>query len=581
MKDMIAAITQSVLYEGYILWPYSRSALKNQRRWTFGGVYPQAWSRAHPDDVSVIRTECLLEAESPIDLSVTVRFLHVVERMIMSGDRFVDATTMNGQHHVAWQEATERTVVVPISVDPAARLDVQLPILVEAGTLHETLGVDDAGRLAAVVRRWGALDGSVEVRGWPVARGVARVGVEVRNGSAMQGDTREDAQRHTFVATHAVLHAARGRFVSPIDPPKHLAGAVAECVNDHVWPVLVGEPPDRSTILASPIILEDYPKVAPESKGDFFDGGEIDQLLVLSVLSLTEAEQQRMRESDPRAREILERCQSMTPDDVMRLHGITRELHDDDPRVRIGQRVRLRPRAGGDIMDSALAGRIATVEAVDVTTDGETHVSVSIDDDPGRDLGGPRYPAHRFFFRADEIELLEENGTDADAPRTLIAGIGNIFFGDDGFGVTVARRLLARSTRQNVTVRDFGIRGLDLAYAMQEGFDTVILVDALARGGEPGTIYVVEPDVSGDAQSFGGTMDAHGLDPVRVLQLARSLGPLPRRVVVVGCEPATIEGNANLDDSFVALSAPVARAVDDAVRVIDGLVPNATAALFS
>lgn len=85
MKDMIAAITQSVLYEGYILWPYSRSALKNQRRWTFGGVYPQAWSRAHPDDVSVIRTECLLEAESPIDLSVTVRFLHVVERMIMSG----------------------------------------------------------------------------------------------------------------------------------------------------------------------------------------------------------------------------------------------------------------------------------------------------------------------------------------------------------------------------------------------------------------------------------------------------------------------------------------------------------------
>jgi len=244
--------------------------------------------------------------------------------------------------------------------------------------------------------------------------------------------------------------------------------------------------------------------------------------------------------------------------------------------VMIGQRVRLAPRENGDVMDAALVGRLATIEAIDVTTDGVPHFSVTVDDDPGRELGMQRYPAHRFFFRADEIELVDDAPTAmrATQPRVLIAGIGNIFFGDDGFGVSVARRLGERARPANVSVRDFGIRGFDLAYALQDEYDTAILVDAMPRGGEPGSLYVLEPDLTSDAIELGISVDAHGLDPARVLQLARSIGAVPRRILVIGCEPGTIDESQSLDDSLVALSPPVARAVDEAIRLIESLVAD-------
>lgn len=248
--------------------------------------------------------------------------------------------------------------------------------------------------------------------------------------------------------------------------------------------------------------------------------------------------------------------------------------------VTIGQRVRLAPRKNGDVMDAALAGRMATIESIDVTTDDEPHFSVTVDDDPGRDLGAQRYPGHRFFFRADEIELIDgaEHAAPSAGPRVLIAGIGNIFFGDDGFGVSVARRLGERAPVPNVTVRDFGIRSFDLAYALQDGYDTAILIDVMPRGEEPGTVYVIEADLEADSIDLGVSVDAHGLDPARVLQLARSIGSVPRRILVVGCEPGTIDDSQSLDDSLIALSPPVARAVDEALSVIDALVAAITAA---
>lgn len=246
--------------------------------------------------------------------------------------------------------------------------------------------------------------------------------------------------------------------------------------------------------------------------------------------------------------------------------------------VSIGQRVRLTPRANADLMDAALADRVATIESIDVTIEGDPHFSVTIDDDPGRDLGTQRYPGHRFFFRADEIELVDAapNAPASSQPRILIAGIGNIFFGDDGFGVSVARRLGAHGTASNVVVRDFGIRGFDLAYALQDGYDTAILVDAMPRGGEPGSLYVLEPDLHSDAIALGVSVDAHGLDPARVLQLARSIGSLPRRILVIGCEPGTVDESQSLDDSLVALSPPVALAVDEALRLIESLLSDIT-----
>ena len=168
--------------------------------------------------------------------------------------------------------------------------------------------------------------------------------------------------------------------------------------------------------------------------------------------------------------------------------------------VRPGSRVRLRPRAGGDIMDIALAGKIAVIESIEQDYDGKVHVCVVVDEDPGRDIGLMRQPGHRFFFDPDEVEPLPR-GDDEDVeqpkvPRILIAGIGNIFLGDDAFGVEVVRRLSTRKLPQNVRVTDFGIRGYDLAYALLDGYDTTILVDACPRGEPAGTLYVIEPDVT-------------------------------------------------------------------------------------
>ena len=241
--------------------------------------------------------------------------------------------------------------------------------------------------------------------------------------------------------------------------------------------------------------------------------------------------------------------------------------------VTVGSRVRLRPRSGGDVMDLALAGRRAVVGSVQMTTDGEAHFVVTLDDDPGRDLGGPRYVGHRFFFRADEIDPSDGDVDPSEvSARVLVAGIGNIFFGDDGFGVATARRLATETLPDGVVVRDFGIRGLDLAYALQEDFDAAILIDAMPRGGEPGNLHVLEPDLEADA--IGTTLDAHVMDPVRVLRLAQTMGRIPRRLIVVGCEPLTAETSESLADELVTLSRPVEDAVGRAVDLVKQLIHN-------
>ncbi|HEY6392795.1 MAG TPA: hydrogenase maturation protease [Bryobacteraceae bacterium] len=168
-----------------------------------------------------------------------------------------------------------------------------------------------------------------------------------------------------------------------------------------------------------------------------------------------------------------------------------------------------------------------------------------------------RQPGHRFFFAAEEVEPL------GPPPTILIAGIGNIFLGDDGFGVEVARCLSAREFPEGVRVADYGIRGYDLAYALLDGHDFTILVDAAGRGEAPGTLYVIEPDVTGNS-----VMDAHAMNPVSVLQLANSMGPVRGRIVLVGCEPATLGG----DEGQMGLSGAVSDAMGEAVRLVEDLV---------
>jgi hydrogenase maturation protease len=245
-----------------------------------------------------------------------------------------------------------------------------------------------------------------------------------------------------------------------------------------------------------------------------------------------------------------------------------RTVEVDGVHVGRGSLVRLRPRTGGDVFDIALAGKNAIVESIQQDMEGVVSLAVVLEEDPGRDLGVARQPGHRFFFAASEVEPLGPSL----APSTrsiLVAGIGNVFLGDDGFGVEVARRLAQRELPLGVKVADYGIRGMDLAYELQEDYDAAILVDAVPRGQAPGTLYVIEPDLQ-DAEPV---LDAHSMDPVRVLGLARTLGTLPPRVLVVGCEPATA---MTLDDEelVMGLGPEVTAAIGKAVELVESVLDD-------
>lgn len=329
-SDQVRRIAETVLYEGYLLWPYRRSALKNQRRWTFGGVYPRPYSVARgEDDPWLTQTQILVEGHAGVRVDVTVRFLHVVTRRVArfrAGElEYVDELTVAGTRHLSWEEATEREIHAPGSELAALELSPRrVGIEVTSGTETEWL-VDSAGiRAGAVVRGWKALRGDLEIGADRLGNGLHRLTVRVTNTTPWEGQDREHALERTLVSTHIVAEVEYGGFVSMTDPPEALRTAAEECRNIGTWPVLVGEEGSRDTVLAAPIILEDHPRVAPESPGDLFDATEIDQLLTLNILALTDEEKREMRDSDPRAREILERAASLTPEELLKLHGVLR-----------------------------------------------------------------------------------------------------------------------------------------------------------------------------------------------------------------------------------------------------------------
>jgi hypothetical protein len=286
--DAVRKIADAVLYEGYVLWPYRRSALKNTHRFTFGGVEPG----------ESMRTEVLLEDPGDALVDVTVRFLQAVRRQLYRAGEPVDELTVDGELHVSWDEATERE----FSLAGTGRVPIDVP----SGRASERLAED-----VSVVRSWGALRGSLSVEAESLRPGLARLSATVSNSSPEGGGA--------FSSTHTILRVRGGAFVSSLDPE-----AAEACRNEGTWPVLVGEPGERNTMLSSAIILDEYPQVAPESPGDLFDGGEIDQLLTLNIMGLTDEEKAEMRATDPRVREILERTESLSHEELMRLHGVMR-----------------------------------------------------------------------------------------------------------------------------------------------------------------------------------------------------------------------------------------------------------------
>ncbi|MCA1688546.1 MAG: hypothetical protein LC714_08145 [Actinobacteria bacterium] len=343
--DAVKKIAEAVLYEGYLLWPYRRSARKNQQRWTFGGVYPRAYSEARgEDDPWIMQTQCLVLGDKESAIKVKVRFLHVVERKVGRKRRdvaengrdvacnvsttfeFVDELRVGGERYLSWDEATEREVTVGRFKLSELELPKRVGIDIPGGSREEPLAEPTGEVVGAVVREWRTLRGVVEVGGESLREGTFRVTVRITNTTPWGGEDRESTLKQTFVSTHTALEVEGGEFVSLIDPPEELREDAQGCENLKTWPVLVGEEGEQNMMLSAPIILYDYPQIAPESPGDLFDGTEIDQMLILNVLNLTDEEKEEMRASDPRGREILERCESLSPEELMKLNGAIREF---------------------------------------------------------------------------------------------------------------------------------------------------------------------------------------------------------------------------------------------------------------
>lgn len=239
--------------------------------------------------------------------------------------------------------------------------------------------------------------------------------------------------------------------------------------------------------------------------------------------------------------------------------------------LRRGDPVRLRPRAGGDVFDLALAGRSATIESLEQDYEGKVHVCVVVDDDPGRDVGLMRQPGHRFFFTPNELEPLQVGEKAAtNTKKILIAGIGNIFLGDDGFGVAVAQRLASFTFPPGVKLADFGIRGFDLAYALLDGYEATILIDAYPGEAPAGTLTVLEPDLCElqTARNQAAFVEPHAMNPMRVLAMAAGMGAQVHRVLLVGCVPATL----GPEEGQMGLSDEVSAAVDEATKLVASLV---------
>ena len=325
LVDEIAAV---VLYEGYLLYPYRPSALKNQQRFNFGVVTPQC--EADSGEGWFISTECLVRAAVQRELDVRMRFLHLTYRTMESQDHAADSAR-------GWQEAIEREVPVRAGLEDLCGSSVRQPFGWPAAQESEALPGTE-GSASRIVRSSESLQGVVDVQAKRVHEDLFKITVRVSNTTpaARVDELRRGASlERALVSTHAILHVPGGEFISTIDPPADVQAIASGCRQVGAWPVLVGEASDRDAVLASPIILYDYPQIAQESAGDFFDGTEIDEMLVLRILTMTGEEKREMREGDPRARRMLERTESLSNEQMMNLHGVLRGLrpaHDAGPR---------------------------------------------------------------------------------------------------------------------------------------------------------------------------------------------------------------------------------------------------------
>ena len=325
--SLVDRIAKAVLYEGYLLYPYRPSALKNQQRFNFGVIYPRAYCEAHGNAESwSMQTECLVVADRNAACTVAVRFLRIVNR---STETELDQVN-DGAPYQAWQEAVDYEIEVPeFDLPSLAAQSMQWPVQLEAKTEATPIEYPTRKQHGTVRREQSALAGMIGLSAVALEPRLFRLTTVISNSTCVEDGfalSRDAALSRSMVSAHTIFEIHGGEFVSLIDPPEEYATAAHACKNVGTWPVLVGQAGQKNTLLSSPIILYDYPEVAPESSGDLFDGAEIDEILSLRIMTMTDDEKREMRESDDRARQILERTEAMPPEQFMKLHGAIRGL---------------------------------------------------------------------------------------------------------------------------------------------------------------------------------------------------------------------------------------------------------------
>ncbi len=456
-------VADAVLFEGYVLYPYRASAAKNRMRWQFGVLVPPAWGPGH-DEPSCQRTELVMEPRGDAAVAVELRFLHARRRTVeeaRADGSFAEVPELRLPDRVLvpWDEGTEEQVEMTVPVADLEAGEVLLPFTRPAREETEPVLGADGRQVGRLVRRAERVEGVVRLRAEQpdLPYRALKLTAVVDNTSTWtppaEGADREAALAHSLVAAHLLLGLSAGSFLSMTDPPEWARAVVGTCTNRHTWPVLAGEGGRADVVLSSPIILEDHPRIAPESAGAMYDATEIDEILALRTAALTDEEKREARGTDARAAAVVDLAENLPPEVLERLHGAVRalrEIIDPDPpqapycseltpedtvfqpvtpwwdpahadpadpardRVLIdgtpvgaGSRVLLRPGLRRtDAQDLFLRGRTALVEAVLHDVDGGVHLAVTVEGDPGADI---RREQGRFlYFQPDEVALLED-----------------------------------------------------------------------------------------------------------------------------------------------------------------------------
>jgi hypothetical protein len=425
----VEKIADAVLFEGYILYPYRASAIKNRQRWNFGTLFPRAFAEAQTSAESwSFHAEVLVQTHPKASAEQTSSAQAAIDARV----RFLQLVPSSKSEKNAWEEGFARSrTVAPICLEHLCHgFEYQFDLSSLSGEEIDPAPVafSAPGCLGILALRADRLSGEL-----------FRLSIDFRNETPIENPdqlSRVQALSLAFTSAHLLLHATNASFVSVLDPQPQFAELVASCANRGVFPVLTGEQGESSCMLLSPIILYDYPQIAPESAGDFFDGTEMDEMLALRVMTLTEAEQEEMRRGDQHARAILERLETLPQEHLLRVHGAVRgmrpvskiEIENPDRAVQLwnpfdeppalesvcvfgvelrkGDRVRLWPQKRADIMDMAMNGKVAVIEAIEQDLEDNIQFAVVLDDDPGRDMGMMCQAGHRFFFSPHEVEPL-------------------------------------------------------------------------------------------------------------------------------------------------------------------------------